>query len=72
MAVHSELPDDPAVRIEIPASIQDVKSRSSQEGYGWRLNTRRAFTHYLSSGYRIDAFYTDPDTGRCFYVLERQ
>ncbi len=71
LAVHSELPDDATVRIEIPASIQDVKNRSTQEGYRWRLNTRRAFTHYLSRGYRIEAFCIDPDTGRCSYVLER-
>ncbi len=72
VAVHSDLPDDATVRIEIPASIQDVKNRSAQEGYGWRLNTRRAFIHYLGRGYRIEEFYIDADTGRCFYVLERE
>lgn len=71
VAVHTDLPDDAVLRIEIPASIQDVKDHSSQEAYGWRLNIRRAFTHYLGRGYRVTAFYIDPDTGRCFYVLER-
>jgi len=69
--VQSELPDDAVLRIEIPSSVQDVKERSAQEGYGWRLNTRRAFTHYLGRDYRIVTFYIDPDTGRCFYVLEQ-
>jgi len=71
VAVHADLPEDAAVRIEIPASIQDVKNHSAQKAYGWRLNTRRAFIHYLSRGYRIEVFYIDPDAGRCFYVLER-
>ena len=71
VAVHTDLPDEAILRIEIPASIQDVKVRSSQEAYGWRLNIRRAFTHYLGGGYRVAAFYIEPDTGRCFYALER-
>jgi predicted GNAT superfamily acetyltransferase len=65
-----ELPDAPLVRIEIPESIQDVKTERPDEALNWRLSTRRAFEHYLGCGYRVDAFYRDPGEGRCFYGLE--
>lgn len=65
-----ELPDAPLVRIEIPQSIQDVKTERPEEASAWRTSTRRAFEHYLGRGYHVDAFYRDPGPGRCFYGLE--
>lgn len=65
-----ELPDAPLVRVEIPQSIQDVKTERPDEASAWRLSTRRAFEHYLGRGYRVEAFYRDPAQGRCFYGLE--
>lgn len=65
-----ELPDASRVRIEVPQSIQDVKTERPEEAAAWRMSTRRAFEHYLGRGYRVDAFYRDPGEGRCFYGLE--
>ena len=59
----------PRVRIEVPASIQDVKAERPDEAAAWRAVTRRAFEHYLGLGYRVAAFYRDRETGRCFYGL---
>jgi predicted GNAT superfamily acetyltransferase len=66
----ADLLDAPRVRIEIPESIQDVKTERPEEALAWRTSTRRAFEHYLGSGYCVDAFYRDPQAGRCFYGLE--
>jgi len=67
----SDLPQAPRVRIEIPPSIQDVKTGQPEKGMAWRLSTRRAFETYLGRGYRIEVFYRDAAEGRCFYGLEK-
>jgi chorismate synthase len=65
------LPDLPRVRIEIPESIQNLKSGRPEVGGAWRASTRRAFQGYLARGYRVESFYRDVDEGCCFYGLER-
>lgn len=70
-AAMADLPEDPRVRIEIPESIQDLKSGRPEVGGAWRETTRRAFQSYLSRGYRVEAFYRDADARSCFYGLER-
>ena len=67
----SPLPETPRVRVEVPASIQDLKVERPEEAVAFRAVTRRAFEHYLGTGYRVTAFYRDGETGRCFYGLER-
>ncbi len=69
--VEGDLPDAPIVRVEIPADIQRVKKKSSNEGSRWRINTRRVFNHYLAHGYVVDAFYRDRETNRCFYLIKK-
>ncbi len=64
-------PDVPVVRVEIPASIQQVKQRAMQDGQRWRENTRRVFLHYLAEGYQIVTFYRDHTMKRCYYVITR-
>jgi predicted GNAT superfamily acetyltransferase len=59
------------VRIEIPESIQDLKSGRPEVGGAWRETTRRAFQAYLARGYRIEAFYREAGEHCCFYGLER-
>ena len=68
----AELPTASRVRVEIPASIQDVKIERPDEAVAWRESTRRAFETYLARGYRVEAFYRDPAEGRCFYGLEME
>jgi len=66
-----DLPLERRVRVEIPADIQEVKARSREEGWQWRLGTRRAFQWYLGKGYRVTRFFREPRTQRYFYVVER-
>ena len=42
-AAIADLPEAPRVRIEIPESIQDLKSGRPEVGGAWRETTRRAF-----------------------------
>ncbi len=64
------LPATSRVRVEVPASIQDVKAARPAEAAAWRAVTRRAFEHYLAAGYRVTAFHRDGETGRSFYGLK--
>lgn len=65
----SPLPEGPLVRVEIPENVQAVKAENLDLARAFRASTRRAFEHYLGSGWRADAFYKDPQTGRCYYGL---
>lgn len=65
------LPGHPRARVEIPANIQTVKSENLDRARAYRASTRRAFEHYLSQGYRVEAFYRDPDQVRCYYGVTR-
>lgn len=62
-----DLPMAEAVRVEIPATIEEVQKRSLDLAARWRANTRRVFLSYQEAGYRVMAFYQD--AGRCFYYL---
>lgn len=59
----------PFVRVEIPGNVQALKAENLDLARAFRASTRRAFEHYLGSGWRADAFYKDPQTGRCYYGL---
>ncbi|MES1242596.1 MAG: GNAT family N-acetyltransferase [Acidobacteriota bacterium] len=61
------LPGGDAVRVEIPASIQDVKAADLELARAYRASTRRAFEHYFGLGWRVDGYYRDGD--RCYYGL---
>ena len=63
------LPDEPRVRVEIPADIQAVKAERPDEAPLWRQSTRRAIHHYFERGYRVTAYLREGD--RRFYGLER-
>jgi predicted GNAT superfamily acetyltransferase len=58
-----------AVRVEVPANIQGLKSASPGQGAAWRAATRRAFQSCLGRGLTVAAYYRDPQSGRCLYVL---
>lgn len=59
----------PMVRIEIPVQILAVQKASLELAGRWRASTREAFLWYQEHGYQVAAFYRDPESGRCFYVL---
>lgn len=61
----------PAVRIEIPESIQHIKSTNPKRARAWRTATRQAFTHYFEQGYGVVQFVEHPANGRFYYVMAR-
>lgn len=67
--VEKKLPEVKAVRVEIPLNIETIQQKDLQLAGKWRANTRRAFTWYLAKGYKIEGFYREKTTNRCFYVL---
>lgn len=71
--VVTDPPAAPALRVEIPSDIQEVRQRSPEAASLWRASTRRALEALLDRGYRVDGFEREPaSTGggwRCFYLL---
>ena len=65
--------DSHSVGVEIPSSIQEVKKRSLETAMQWRLRTREALLHYLSSGYQVTGLvrWKDQTGPRSFYKLVR-
>ncbi len=66
------LPAGPRVRIEIPASVQDLKTADLDRARAYRGSTRRAFEHYLELGWRIGSYYKDPIGDVCYYCAEER
>ncbi len=70
------LPAGPRVRIEIPASIQDLKDADLVRARAYRASTRRAFEHYLGLGWRIGNYYRAPAGSPagdvCYYCAEER
>jgi predicted GNAT superfamily acetyltransferase len=60
--------------VEIPTNTDRMRVKSLDLARRWRLETRRVFQHYFSSGYRVvDLVTPSPaNSGRCFYVLGRR
>jgi predicted GNAT superfamily acetyltransferase len=57
------------VRLEVPASLADLRQRDPQMPLAWRLATREAFLRCLAAHYAAVDFRRH--AGRSFYVLER-
>lgn len=70
--VDGDLPLFPALLIEVPADIQQVKLEAPDVAPRWRETTRRAFLWYLERGYRVAGFRRDPASGRCAYLVTRR
>jgi predicted GNAT superfamily acetyltransferase len=66
-----KFPSVPAVRIEVPADIQQVKATALKIARVWRSSTRQAFLWYLERAYRVAGFVHSGPGGRCYYLLER-
>ncbi len=64
--------DAPAVRIEIPRALGDLKTHDPDAVLAWRSASREAFLHYFSRGYRAVDFVTRRDASTGAYVLERK
>ena len=70
-AAVGQLPAGAAVRIEVPADIQRVKSDAPATARAWRDTTRRAFLWYLERGYRVAGFLSGGGEHPSHYVLSR-
>ena len=62
-------PEAPEIEVVIPAEIDSVEARSFEQAIQWRASTRKAFVHYLSSGYEVTQFVPGPTEAH--YVLAR-
>lgn len=65
----AKLPEAPVVRVEVPADVQQVIDKDFDTAIEWRAATRRAFTHYLSRGYRVTAFMHGSAGDLYYYTL---
>ncbi len=66
-----KLVDAPVVRVEIPADIEQIIAEDYDAAVRLREGTRRAFCHYMGSGYKVTAFSHLVLEDRYFYVLSR-
>ena len=64
----------PRFLVEIPTNTDRMRAKSLDLARRWRLETRRLFQHYFSSGYTVVGLVTpsSANDGRCFYVLGRR
>ena len=61
--------DDRALKLAIPANVQDMKAREPGLAAAWRGATRTAFEAYFARGYRVEEFVRGEPVG--WYVLRR-
>ena len=65
---------EPRLLVEVPEDIQGLKGHDPEVAMDWRLQTRKAFTYYLSKGYEVSRLLVSPASGkdnrRTFYLLE--
>ena len=64
------LPDAHAVAVRIPNDYHHLLDHDLERARSWRTAARRAFLHYLSTGYRVSAFLPDR-AGDATYLLTR-
>lgn len=63
--------DAPVVRVEVPSDIEQIIAGDYHAAVKLREVTRRAFCHYMGSGYKVTAFSHLIREDRYFYVLSR-
>jgi predicted GNAT superfamily acetyltransferase len=59
--------------LEIPSDMQQLKTVSAEAPLEWRLQTRKAFEHYLNAGYVVYSFlsFREENPRRSFYVFKK-
>ncbi len=67
----TDLPSWPQVSIGIPGDIHTLKATAPELAAVWRANTRKAFLHYLASGYEVTGFSKDNVNQAGFYQLRQ-
>ena len=62
---------DPWVRIAAPGDVGMLKATDPDRAGRWRQTHRRAFTWYLSRGYRVAGFQHVPSPADSHYLLTK-
>jgi predicted GNAT superfamily acetyltransferase len=64
----------PRLLVEIPTNTDRMRAKVLDLARRWRLETRRVFQHYFSSGYSVVGLVTPTpaNSERCFYILGRR
>jgi predicted GNAT superfamily acetyltransferase len=55
--------------VEIPTDIQGLKGRDPELAQRWRKSSRAVLSPALATGWRVEGFFRESVTGRCFYGL---
>lgn len=67
----TRLVDAPVVLVEIPQDIEQMIAGDYESAVKLRAATRRAFSHYMGSGYKVTGFSHGVPGDRYFYILSR-
>jgi predicted GNAT superfamily acetyltransferase len=60
----------PRARLEVPADFAQLLADAPADARAWHAATRRHFQWALAHGYTVTGLRRDPETSRCFYMLE--
>ena len=70
-AAEGSLPTDPCVRVAAPADIDAIKAADPACARAWQQTQRRAFTWYLTNGYRVSGFEPHAAPDDSYYLVTR-
>ena len=65
------LPDEPRMRVAVPADIDALKAADSSQARAWQRMLRLAFTHYLGRGYRVSGFEHHAPPANSHYLVAK-
>lgn len=68
----SERPGAPAIRVEVPRAILELRDRDLDRAVAWAMAMRDALTEAFAAGYRIVEFASAPDRAAAGAYLLRQ
>ena len=69
LSFRKEGTDAPAIRIRVPANIQQMKAQDPDAAVAWRSVTRLAFQHYFELDYTVYDIHLDSTTKEVDYIL---
>ena len=69
ISFRSEATDAPAIRIRVPANVQQLKAQDPDAAVAWRSATRLAFQYYFELDYTVYGIHMDSHTKEVDYIL---
>lgn len=64
--------DEPLVRVEVPTTFGDMKTRAPEAALAWRMASREVFQHYFAIGYQAVDFVAARGEAIGSYILQRR